>query len=422
MGNKAEQERLLEPYRVLDLSEQGYMLCAKILGDLGADVIKIEPPGGSPSRSIGPFYKDIPEPEKSLFWFSFCNNKRSITLNLETSDGRELFRQLVKTADFLIESFSPGFMDGLGIGYSDLTESNPGIIWVSMTPHGQTGPKAWYKGCDLTTVAASGYMYVCGEPDRPPVWISCPQTFINAAIDGFASAMFANWYRAMTGEGQHIDVSAQECSIRLMQDILPFWDTERRIVKRTGPSVPTGSGVRRRLHWRCKDGYICVFYTGGSGETFIRQDKETTKWMKENGMCPEWLEKFDWVNDYQATKMTQELVERVENAIGEFFLSMSKEEIFNEAVKRRIPLAPVYTTEDVCHEIQLEARGFWQKVEHEELGETLTYCGPFVQISPMPARIWRRPPLIGEHNLEVYEQELGINRSQLNLLKESKVI
>ena len=132
MGER--NEKALSPYRVLDLTDEKGLLCGKIFADLGADVIKIERPGGDPARNIGPFYNDVPHPEKSLFWFAYNTGKRSITLNIETSDGRELLKRLVKNADFLVESFPPGYMESLGLGYQALSELNPRLIMTSITP------------------------------------------------------------------------------------------------------------------------------------------------------------------------------------------------------------------------------------------------------------------------------------------------
>ena len=160
------KDLLLSPYRVLDLTDDKGFLCGRILADLGADVIKVETPGGDPARNTGPFYKDIPDPEKSLFWFSYNTNKRSITLNLESLDGQDIFRNLSKTADFVIESFAPDYLDSLSIGYSALSEINPRIIMTSITPYGQTGPYRDYKAYDLTLQASGGLMYVSGDPDR----------------------------------------------------------------------------------------------------------------------------------------------------------------------------------------------------------------------------------------------------------------
>ncbi len=136
MAYDRNYEMALSPYRVLDLAQGGCCIAGKYFGDLGADVIKVEPPGGDPTRNIGPFYKDIPDPEKSLFWFSYNNNKRGITLDIETCDGAEILKQIVKKCDFLIESFPAGYMDSLGLGYEDLSAVNPALIMVSITPFG----------------------------------------------------------------------------------------------------------------------------------------------------------------------------------------------------------------------------------------------------------------------------------------------
>src|SRR4030042_359261 len=153
MSNQPKSDTALGPYRVLDLTEDGCMLCARMLGDLGADVIKIEPPVGSRSR-IAPFYKDINDPEKSLFWFAYNTNKRGITLDITRGEGQGLFKKLVKTADIVMESFEPGYMGGLGLGYNDLTKIKPDIIVTSITFFGQSGPKSKYKGSDLTAWAS----------------------------------------------------------------------------------------------------------------------------------------------------------------------------------------------------------------------------------------------------------------------------
>ena len=144
MSQKKEGS-LLDPYRILDLSDEKGVLCGKVLADLGADVLKIEPPGGDPMRHIGPFYHDTPDPEKSLYWFTFNTSKRSITLDITKSDGQKIFKRLAKTADFVIECFSPGYLDRLGLGYSVLSELNPRLIMTSITPFGQSGPYRDYK-------------------------------------------------------------------------------------------------------------------------------------------------------------------------------------------------------------------------------------------------------------------------------------
>ena len=153
MLEEVKGDAVLSPYRVLDMADQKGLLCGKILGDLGADVIKIEKPGGDKARNLGPFYHDDTDPEKSLFWLALNTSKKGITLDIEKPEGREIFKRLVKTADFVIETFSPGYMDNLGLGYSDLEKINPGVILISITPFGQTGPYKNWKTSDFLRIS-----------------------------------------------------------------------------------------------------------------------------------------------------------------------------------------------------------------------------------------------------------------------------
>jgi len=176
-----ETRGLLSAYRVLDLTDEKGLFCAKVLADLGADVIKIEPPGGCTARRIGPFHKDIPHPEKSLFWSAYNVNKRGITLNLECEDGREIFRKLVATADVVIESFPPVYMKDLGLGYDNLCQIKSDIVFTSITPFGQDGPYCNFQVSDLTCWSMGGFAYITGDADRPPVQIGFPQAYLNGA-------------------------------------------------------------------------------------------------------------------------------------------------------------------------------------------------------------------------------------------------
>ncbi|MFC1991002.1 CaiB/BaiF CoA transferase family protein, partial [Chloroflexota bacterium] len=228
------QETTLGSYRVLDLTDEKGWYCGKILGDLGADVIKIEKPGGDPGRNIGPFYHDISDPEKSLNWFAFNTSKRGITLDIETADGREFFRRLVNTADFIIESFPCGHMETLGLGYETLSEINPRIIMSSITPFGQSGPRQDYKSCDIVALAMSGMMYLTGDPDRPPLRIQSPQAYLMAGAQAAVGSLIAHYNRELIGEGQHVDVSIQESMITATTQAVPFWHLRNIIMKRSG--------------------------------------------------------------------------------------------------------------------------------------------------------------------------------------------
>src|SRR2546427_9539362 len=209
MSASPSDEGMLSPYRVLDLTDERGLLCGKILADLGADVIQVEPSTGNPARRIGPFYQDEVHPERSLFWWAYTSNKRSITLNLTTADGRALLKRLIQAADFLIESGAPGEMAALGLGYGDLAALNPALIVVSITPFGQDGPYATYQAPDLVGMGLGGFMYVTGDPDRPPVRVGFPHFYLHCAAAGAAGGRIAHAQRVLTGQGQQVDVSCQ---------------------------------------------------------------------------------------------------------------------------------------------------------------------------------------------------------------------
>src|SRR5580700_10540846 len=177
-GSPAEPKPPLEPYRVLDLSDERGLLCGQLLADLGADVIVVEPPGGSPVRRLAPFYQDRPDPNGSLYWWAYNRNTRAITLDITAAQGRALLLQLIVRVDFLIESAPPGRMDSLGLGYVDLAQTNPGLIYVSISPFGQTGPKADWASSDLIVMAAGGPLALTGDDDRPPLRVSVPQAYL----------------------------------------------------------------------------------------------------------------------------------------------------------------------------------------------------------------------------------------------------
>jgi len=420
-GRKTEEKLALAGYRVLDLADQNGLLCGRILGDLGADVTKIERPSGDPARNIGPFYKDIPHPEKSLYWFAFNANKRGITLNIETPDGRGMFADLVSRADFVVESFTPGYMESLGLGYEALSQMNPRIILTSISPYGHDGPHAGYVSSDLTLWAMGGQLYQSGDPDRPPVWVSFPQAAMSAGAEGAAASMIAHWHREMAGEGQHVDVSAQQCVIWTLLNTPMHWDAERTDYSREGFTVHWPYSTQK-LGFACADGHVAVFILAAASAGQAASTRALVNWMAEEGAAPQWLIDLDWIRAYDSQKVTQELTDKVEEPIMKFFLTKTKRELFEQGMKRGIRIAPVCDVKDIAESEQLRARDFWMKVHHPELEDTITYPGAFTKLSETPAGIRRRAPLIGEHNLEVYEGELGYSRDNLVLLKQGGII
>ncbi len=417
-----EEKNLIKKCRVLDLSNELGFLCGKIMGDLGADVIKIEPPGGDPSRKMGPFYKDIPHPEKSLYWFAFNNNKRGITLNIETADGRDILKRLISSADILIESFAPDYMEKLGLGYPKLSEmTKDKIIMTSITPFGQEGPYKNYKASDIGIMAMSGCMHLVGDTDRPPVRTSIPVSYVWTGSYAALGTLMAFFHQQMTGKGQHVDVSAQ-ASAAWSADTAPFyWEADGTMTKRVGNAIAGRSihGAVMPAAYPCKDGYICwLIYGARSGGI---TNKETAKWMEEKGITSDWLKKQDW-DKFDPSPATQEDFDQLTKPVSKFLSGLTKMEFLQEAVKRRIMGYPVSSAKDILENPQLKAREVWQEVEHPELGRTITYPGSWAKFSEASLGIRRRAPLIGEHNREIFVNELGMSDSELVLLKQGNII
>ncbi len=411
---------ILSSYRVLDLTDEKGFLCGKMFGDLGADVIKVERPGGDFSRRIGPFYRDIPDPEKSLYWFAYNANKRGITLDITTGDGKVLFRKLVEKADVVVESFAPGYMKSLDLGYEDLSRIKANVVMTSITSFGQDGPRSHYKDSDGVMWSMGGMTYLTGDPDRPPLCMAFPQSYLHAGAAAGSGTMLALYHRDTTGEGQQVDISVQECVAQTLMNAVLTWDMNKVILKRSGPFRTGRSGsAKQRLTWDCKDGAVNFQLSGGL--VGIKTNQLMTEWMNEEGQGSELMESIDWEH-YDLLTVTQDQLDRYEAAISKFFMTHTMDELFEGALERRVQLYPVNSPREIVESPQLQARSFWEEVKHPELGDKLTYAGAFARFSDSSIRIRRRAPLIGEHNEEIYMGELGLSREEIVLLKQSGTI
>jgi crotonobetainyl-CoA:carnitine CoA-transferase CaiB-like acyl-CoA transferase len=404
MNDAAMTGAALTPYRVLDMTEGGFNWCGRVLADLGADVIKVEPPDGSPTRSRGPFFEDRDDLEHSLYWYSYCLNKRSVTLDLESAEGQSRFRELAVGSDIVLESFEPGYMDSLGLGYDDLSRLNPAIVVTSITPFGQTGPYAHYKATDIVGWSMGGMQWLAGDEDRPPVRISIPQAELHAGAQGAAGTMAALWHSQTTGEGQQVDVSMQTSVIWTLMNATPFPPLHKVDVNRAGPYIALGT-VKFRTVYPCKDGHIGGLLVGGvlGGASLTA----LVRWMDEDGMAPEFMKERDWrAWEISALAAQGEVgvrdVQSVEENFSRFFLTKTKAELFQRAFSDRILIAPCNNVKDILQDPQLEARDFWTQVHHPSLGRSLTYPGAYIKLSETPIAHRRPAPAIGEHNDEVF--------------------
>jgi crotonobetainyl-CoA:carnitine CoA-transferase CaiB-like acyl-CoA transferase len=410
---------MLKGCRVLDLTDEKGFLCGKILADQGADVIKVEQPGGDRSRRIGPFWADEPDPQKSLYWFAYNSNKRGITLDIATADGREIFGKLVKTADFVIESFPPGYLQKLGIGFSHLSSLNERLILTSITPFGQTGPYKDFKDSDLVIMSMAGILYQTGEPDGPPLQISIPQSCLLAGADAAAGTLTAYYWREKGGKGQQVDVSMQQSAGWFMANAIPAWELSGVVLKRSGTRRSGASkDAGMPQIWPCKDGYVAFFVIGGSKGS--RDLRPLAEWMDREGMANEFLRQMDW-NSLDMFKATREHIDQISKPVGEFFLKHTKKEILEGAIERDISIFPLSGIGDLLNDVHLKSRNFWTEIQHPELGVGITYPRAFARSSENDLSTRFRAPLIGEHNTEIYG-ELGFSRQDLVSLKQAGII
>ena len=392
---------MLSPYKVLDLSDERGHLCGQILGDLGADVVLVEPPSGSRSRHSGPFYKDQPHPERSLTFWAFNRNKRSITLHLDREEDRNKLLKLAANADFLIESATPGTLGQRGLGYADLSVLNPGLIYVSISAFGQDGPKADFAESDLSIVAAGGTLLLQGDSDRAPLRITVPQAFLHASADAAAAALIAHHERLRSGLGQHIDVSAQESVsvAAFSQPLVPALDTSG--VKRESGGVRAGRFIARQV-WPARDGYVVAVLwfgpaIGGATGRLIQC-------VYEHGFCDERTRDTDWMT-YDARLTSGEVpveeYERLQRIVERFTSSLTKAELLKLALERSLLVAPVATIDEVVNSPHFGARGYWVPIAHPEVAAEVRHPGAFAKFSETPIAYRRQPPRLGAHNHEV---------------------
>ncbi len=405
--------QMLSGYRCLDLCDEKGFFAGKLLGDLRADVIKIEKPGGDPSRLIGPFYDG-----RSAYWDTSNTNKRGITLDLEKEEGARIFLRLAAGSDVIIESFPPGYLDRLGLGYDSLKKVNNKIILTSITPFGETGAYRDFKTSDLVAMSMGGITWLIGDTDRPPLTVGFPQAYYFAGAYAALATLMALYSREANGEGQHVSTSVQQSVVPVTLNAVPHWTVNGSLVKRAGDRrAGLTSGAPQRQTWKCQDGYVTLTIYGGARGA--KTNRPLVEWMSEEGAAPDYLKEKDWTA-FDVSKTTPQDWELIEAPICQFFLRHTKTELYREAMNRGIMLFPVYGFSDLLADPQLEARQYWNKVKIDE-SHSAVYPGAFAKVSETPIEMRRLSPGIGEHNREVLG-ELGITEEELQRLKRSGVV
>lgn len=420
-----DKTRVLGGVRILELADQKGEFCGKLAADFGADVIKIEQVGGAPTRRTGPFVDDIPNPNNSLsFWYN-NTSKRSVTLNLDCLEGREMFKRLALNTDVILETYPPGYLDEIGLGYERLSKESPGLIMISITPFGQTGPYRNFKESDLVNLAMGGPVFCCGYdnvdvPDAPPIRPDGGHSYITGGYHGFIGILFALYNRDLTGKGQYIDCSIHEACSLSTEHGIPYYIMHHAVVQRhTGRYASMRPTPKRQF--LCRDGrWVNIFSLPRTAEDW----RQWLTWMKENDIA---------LGDFET--MTFEEIKALERASGDspdilqpyiqlltmFTAKLTADEIFHGGQKRSLMCAVIRPPEETLTDAHLRDRGFFVEVEHPEVGKKITYPGsPFIS-NKMSYEV-RRAPLVGEHNTDIYRKELGFSKERLVMLAEASVI
>ena len=364
----------LKGFRALDLTDLSGQLCGRLLADLGMEVIKIEPPGGDPVRNLAPFVKSADGKLLSTTFAHLNAGKASKVLDLETDAGRAALRQLVETADVVIESFQPGELDTKGLGYKDLAAINPGIVMASISAFGQTGPKKNYACNDLVALAESGFLYISGDPSLAPCKPPETQAYYFASLFATAGLLAALYRRERTGQGDHIDASMQE-TLATQEHIIRLWANEKQVLKRAGSQH--GSVAPAKI-FQCRDGFVYLYVTRQHWKLFL------SVWKDHAAV----FDAPDWLNNVYRRAHADELNPAVEAFIGKFTMA----EITDLLQAKGIPCVPVNTPMGFANDEHVRGRGFMAPVEHAGFGSTRQPAMPFVIDGARPA-VGSVPPL-----------------------------
>lgn len=408
MDVRVPKENLLNGVRILDLADEKASFCSKLLADMGASVIKIERPGGDASRGIAPFLGDSAHSKKSLFFEYYNTNKLGITLNLEHPEGRAIFLRLLKANDIVVETFLPGHLKNLRLGFEVLNRINPKIVLASVTGFGQDGPRNQFKSCDLVASAFSGQMYVSGSPSSPPLKAFGEQSYYAGSLFAAIAILLALRKRAITGRGEHIDISLQEAVTSTLEHVIIRYFYERIIPERQGS-----------LHWDrsfcilpCRDGHLLM--------TPFQQWGTLVEWIQSEGMSEDLGDERYCEEGFRLSHF-----DHIVDVLGKWTRTHTTDELFQLGQAMRFPWAPVLLPKEVLDSPQMRARDFFVEVDHPEMEsgpKNLKFPSAPYRLSSGPLHQRRRAPLIGEHNVQIYQGELGLSEKEIERLSSIGVI
>lgn len=385
---------MLEPYRVLDLTDVRGQIAGMVLGDLGADVLRIEPPDGSSARRVGPLLEDGPEAERSLSFTAYNRGKRSVVLDLRGAAGQEAFLQLVRGADFVVDSGPPSPLDELGLGFDALREANSQIVHVRVTPFGSDGPYGSHPATDLTVAALGGPMSLQGDADRAPLRMSVPQVWRHAGAEAAVAALIGHARMRTTGDAVFVDVSAQSVMTWTMLNGAVAHAIQGEDYNRGGSALQIGPIGMELIH-RTRDGYIVTLRTAAN---FLK----ILPWMIEDGIIDQaWVDREDWSTyDYRVFRGGEFTIPREElyEAYDRFFARHDKNELFRRGLELGVTNAPVQTMDDLLDFDQLEYREYFRPCA---LGDGTTVKAPGAFVKTPGVSLGSGCPRLGEHTSEV---------------------
>ena len=390
----ANAGKALEGLRVLDVTQvMAGPFCAMQLCDMGADVIKVEPPEGDSTRRMsGARGNDSPS-------FNAVNRgKRGIVLNLKAPSARDALRRLVRGADVLIENFRPGVMKNFGLDYESLAAENPGLVYASISGYGQTGPYAAKGGFDLVAQGVSGLMSVTGEPGGPPIKVGVPLTDLGAGLYALSGILAALVYRSKTGRGQYIDTSLVEAGVALS-----IWEASEFFAG-GGVPLPMGSAHRMTAPYqavRCADGYITL---AAANDRLFRRLCELLG-------HPDWTTNPDYVNDTHRVRHRTKLAALIESVTR----TKPRAEWIELFEANGLPCGPINNYEQVFADPHIRERQMVVETEHPTLGHLQTLGSP-LKMSETPPITGRRAPLLGEHTREVL-REVGLAEDEIDRIE-----
>lgn len=380
--------------------------CAKLLADLGAEVLKVEPPEGETARRNGPFPGDVPHPEASGLFLWLNTSKLGVTLNGDAPTGRRILLDLLRQADVFIENRTPKEMEAKGLDYATLKGINPRLIVTSITPYGWTGPYRDKKGYDINACALGGVTFSIGEERREPLTLPLSLGDCEAGLAAAAATLVATTARRRTGQGQHVDVASYELWATLHQ--------ADRVITFTFLGGIGGQRFGRRRAWLypnavlpCKDGYICTAALEGHQWRAFLELMGNPPWTQD----PKYRDRRAITEKYSA---------EVDELVLPWFKERTKAEIFARCQERKVPFTPVRTIDEVVDDPHLRERGFFRAVDRPCVGR-LTYPGAPYTFSRSEWRL-RPAPLLGEHNEQVYCGRLGFSHQDLAELRRTGIV